>query len=34
MDKTSRLESAYRFCSLLKIEAIKNEIDSFLVGYT
>lgn len=33
MDKESRLESAYRFCFLLKIEAIKNEIDSFLVGY-
>lgn len=34
MDKTSRLENAYRFCFLLKIEAIKKEIDSFLMGYT
>lgn len=34
MDKESRLESAYRFCFLLKNEAIKNEIDNFLVGYS
>lgn len=34
MDKIARLESAYRFCFLLKIEAIKEEIDSFLVGYS
>ena len=34
MDKKSRLEMAYRFCFLLKIEAIKEEIDSFLVGYS
>lgn len=34
MDKIKRLESAYRFCFLLKIEAIKAEIDSFLIGYS
>ena len=34
MDKITRLETAYRFCFLLKIEAIKEEIDSFLVGYS
>lgn len=34
MDKIKRLESAYRFCFLLKIEVIKAEIDSFLNGYS
>lgn len=34
MNKKNRLESAYRFCSLLKKEVIKDEIDSFLVGYS
>lgn len=34
MEKKYHLESVYRFCALLKIEAIKEEIDSFLVGYS
>ncbi len=34
MDQINRLESAYKFCFLLKIEAIKEEIDSFLNGYS
>ena len=34
MDKITRLETAYKFCFLLKIEAIKEEIDSLLVGYS
>lgn len=34
MDKLTSLETAYRFCFLLKIQAIKEEIDSFLVGYS
>lgn len=34
MDKKYRLESAYRFCFLLLNEAIKEEIDNCLVGYS
>ena len=33
MDNKSWLEMTYRFCFLLKIEAIKEEINSFLVWY-
>ena len=34
MDKNFCLENAHKFCFLLNIEAIKEEIDSFLVGYS
>lgn len=33
MDKNSRLEMAYKFCSLLKNEAIKEEIKNNIIGY-
>ena len=34
MNKFKQLESAYSFCTLLKIEVIKAEIESFLIGYS
>ena len=33
MDKKERLEMAYKFCSVLKNDAIKEEIDNNLSGY-
>lgn len=33
MDKKERLEMAYKFCSVLKNDAIKEEIDNALMGY-